>query len=171
MWQRIFERKCKKMRRLLKILFYLSFIVYLIALINILFVGTRGFGFAQELTLIEYIRTRSNIVPFKTIMSYIDAFHYGTMNRDVPIKNLIGNFILFLPMSIYLPIIFNRLNSFKKCIITILSILFLVEVTQLVFKLGAFDIDDLILNLLGVLLGFSIYKLALHFNIIKHLKV
>ena len=39
----------------------------------------------------------------------------------------------------------------------------LVEVLQLVTKVGSFDVDDLLLNTVGGILGFLIYKLAVHF--------
>lgn len=102
----------------MKIALKVSFGIYLFALAVILFMSSRGLGFAHELTLLEYIKYSSNFVPFKTINTYINALQDGTMNRDIPIKNLLGNFVLFLPMGIFLPILFKRLSIFKKYIIT-----------------------------------------------------
>lgn len=90
------------------------------------------------------------------------------MNRDIPIKNLLGNFVLFLPMGIFLPILFKRLSIFKKYIITIILVLLLIEIIQVITRLGSFDIDDLLLNLLGAILGFSIYKLLVQLKIIRY---
>lgn len=90
------------------------------------------------------------------------------MNRDIPIKNLLGNFVLFLPMEIFLPILFKRLSIFKKYIITIILVLLLIEIIQVITRLGSFDIDDLLLNLLGAILGFSIYKLLVQLKIIRY---
>ncbi len=90
------------------------------------------------------------------------------MNRDIPIKNLLGNFVLFLPMGIFLPILFKRLSIFKKYIITIILVLLLIEIIQAIIRLGSFDIDDLLLNLLGAILGFSIYKLLVQLKIIRY---
>ncbi len=64
--------------------------------------SSRGLGFAHELTLLEYIKYSSNFVPFKTINTYINALQDGTMNRDIAVKNLLGNFVLFLTMGIFL---------------------------------------------------------------------
>lgn len=89
------------------------------------------------------------------------------MNRDIPIKNLLGNFVLFLPMGIFLPILFKRLSIFKKYIITIILVLLSIEIIQVITRLGSFDIDDLLLNLLGAILGFSIYKLLVQLKIIR----
>lgn len=130
--------------------------------------SSRGLGFAHELTLLEYIKYSSNFVPFKTINTYINALQDGTMNRDIPIKNLLGNFVLFLPMGIFLPILFKRLSIFKKYIITIILVLLLIEIIQVIIRLGSFDIDDLLLNLLGAILGFSIYKLLVQLKIIRY---
>lgn len=130
--------------------------------------SSRGLGFAHELTLLEYIKYSSNFVPFKTINTYINALQDGTMNRDIPIKNLLGNFVLFLPMGIFLPILFKRLSIFKKYIITIILVLLSIEIIQVITRLGSFDIDDLLLNLLGAILGFSIYKLLVQLKIIRY---
>lgn len=67
--------------------------------------------------------------------------------------NLAGNVIGFLPFGFFLPILSRRLrNGF---VVTALGfgLSLLVESIQLVFKVGCFDVDDLILNTLGVLLG------------------
>ena len=49
----------------------------------------------------------------------------------------------------------------KKYLTAILVILFGVEIVQLLTKLGSFDIDDLILNMTGALMGFALWKTAL----------
>lgn len=152
----------------MKIALKVSFGIYLFALAVILFMSSRGLGFAHELTLLEYIKYSSNFVPFKTINTYINALQDGTMNRDIPIKNLLGNFVLFLPMGIFLPILFKRLSIFKKYIITIILVLLSIEIIQVITRLGSFDIDDLLLNLLGAILGFSIYKLLVQLKIIRY---
>nr|WP_269745328.1 VanZ family protein [Pontibacillus litoralis] len=77
---------------------------------------------------------------------------------DVPIKNLGGNFIMFLPMGIYLPYFFSRLNKISMFSISMVMVLFVIEVMQLVMRRGSFDIDDFILNMCGALIGFAMWK-------------
>ena len=55
---------------------------------------------------------------------------------------------------------FPWLRRFSRCLLVSLGLLALVEVTQLFTLLGSGDVDDLILNLLGVLLGYALFRLA-----------
>ncbi|RKQ33239.1 VanZ family protein [Oceanobacillus halophilus] len=140
-----------------KILINISFVIYLLALIVLLFLGSRGFLWS-DLSLIEYIKNSSNFVPFKTISTYITAMFDGSMNMDIPIKNLFGNLIMFLPMGIYLPYFLKRINKVSGFTISMIILLFVIEVIQLVTRRGSFDIDDFILNMVGALVGFGIWK-------------
>lgn len=80
------------------------------------------------------------------------------MNIDIPIKNLVGNFILFLPMGIYLPFLTKKMDKTNTFSIFMIILLFIIEVVQLVTRRGSFDIDDFILNMIGALIGFGIWK-------------
>jgi glycopeptide antibiotics resistance protein len=146
------------MNRFIKIVLSISFILYLLALIVLLFLGTRGNVWA-DLTLMEYIKSSSNFVPFKTISTYVKAIFSGSMNMDIPLKNLVGNFIMFLPMGIYLPYFIKRIDKVSIFSIAMILLLFVIETIQLVTRRGSFDIDDFILNMLGALIGFGLWKL------------
>lgn len=145
------------MKKVLKVIFYVSFLFYLIVLVSLLFLGSRGF-FGSDLSLIEYIYNSSNFIPFKTISIYITAMFNGSMNLDIPIKNLFGNFMMFLPMGIFLPYFTKKLNKWSRFIIFMIIVLFVIEVLQVVTRLGSFDIDDFILNMVGALIGFGIWN-------------
>ena len=145
------------MKKLIKIVFSISFIFYLFALVMILFLDRRG-GLWTDLSLFEYIKRSSNFVPFKTIITYLKAISNGSMNMDIPLKNLLGNFILFLPMGIYIPFLVKKINKVSVFFISMIILLLFIEVIQLVTRRGSFDIDDFILNMLGALIGFIIWK-------------
>ncbi|MDQ0157944.1 VanZ family protein [Robertmurraya andreesenii] len=145
------------MRKIIKILLSISFVIYLLALVVLLFLGTRGFFWSDQ-SLIDYIRSSSNFVPFKTISLYITALFDGSMNMDIPIKNLFGNFLMFLPMGIYLPYYIKKINKVSSFVVTMVLLFFVIELVQVVTRRGSFDIDDLILNLLGALIGFAIWR-------------
>lgn len=81
------------MERVLRVVISISFVFYLFGLI-LLFFGTRGYLWS-DLSLMGYIKRPSNFVPFKTISTYIKAVFDERMNMDIPIKNLVGNFIMF----------------------------------------------------------------------------
>lgn len=99
-----------------------------------------------------------NLIPFKTIKSLIVDFRYYEL--EVWIYNLFGNLAAFMPLGFLLPIV---LNSKRKLVMTLaFSLFFLIaaETAQLVFRVGVFDVDDLILNMIGVLSGYMLYKLV-----------
>ncbi|MFD1362823.1 VanZ family protein [Lentibacillus salinarum] len=145
------------MKKIIKTVFAFSFIIYVFALVMLLFMGGRGFTFT-DLSLLEYIKSSSNFVPFKTISTYIQAIFDGSMNADIPIKNLVGNLFMFLPMGIYLPFFIKKIKRVGRFSISMIVVLFFIEVIQIVTRRGSFDIDDFILNMLGALIGFVIWK-------------
>ena len=159
------------MKKVLKIIFGISFIFYLLALVMLLFVGVMFVGVRghiwTDLSLIEYIRTSSNFVPFKTISTYIIAMFDGSLNLGIPIKNLIGNLIMFLPMGIYLPYYIKKINKVGRFTFSMIILLFVIEVTQLVTRRGSFDIDDFILNMVGALIGYGIWKTKIVQRLLK----
>ena len=150
------------MNKVIKVIVGISFIFYLLALIMLLFVGVMFVGIRgyvwTDISLIEYIRSSSNFVPFKTISIYITAMFDGSLNISIAIKNLFGNLIMFLPMGIYLPYYIKKLSKVGKFTLSMIILLFVIEVTQLVTRRGSFDIDDFILNMVGALIGFGIWK-------------
>lgn len=75
--------------------------------------------------------------------------------------NIFGNVIAFMPFGYFVPIIVKN----KKIGIirtTFLSMIFSLEVetVQLIFRLGCFDVDDILLNTLGGMFGFILYYLV-----------
>ncbi|MFC7684986.1 VanZ family protein [Ureibacillus sp. GCM10028918] len=143
--------------KLVNVIFGISFVLYLLAMIILLFLGQRGYIWV-DVTLLDYIKKSSNFVPFKTISTYIQAIIGSSMNMDIPIKNLVGNLFMFLPIGIYLPFFINRINKISTFNIFMIILLFFIEAIQLVTRRGSFDIDDFILNMLGALIGFRIWN-------------
>jgi len=94
---------------------------------------------------------RVNLEPFKTIDIYQT---FG--------KQVLGNFVMLLPLGVYLPLLYTRLRK-AYSIFAVLLICFLVsvgiELLQLATSYRSADIDDVILNTLGGCTGFIIYLL------------
>lgn len=95
---------------------------------------------------------RVNLVPL------VNLFDYDS-KRDL-LLNVIGNVAMFIPSGIVLPIIYKRLDTFIKVIFAGGGISLCIEMMQLPFSVRASDIDDLILNSVGVMLGYGIYALV-----------
>ena len=74
------------------------------------------------------------------------------------IKMLVGNFLMFVPLGIFMPLVFPEMNR-KINVLLALAIPFAVEVLQPVIG-RSFDIDDVILNALGILAGYLLVWLC-----------
>ena len=94
---------------------------------------------------------RVNLVPL------VNLFDYNS-KRDL-LVNVIGNVAMFIPSGIVLPIIYRRLDTFVKVLLAGGGISLCIEIIQLPFSVRATDIDDLILNTVGVIMGYGIYVL------------
>lgn len=95
---------------------------------------------------------RINLVPFVRLMDY-PVFSEALLN-------LIGNTAMFLPLGIVWPLTFKKLDSHTKVIAAGAGFSLLIELLQLPFYDRVSDIDDLILNTLGFLLGYGVYLLG-----------
>ena len=91
-----------------------------------------------------------NIVPFSEILRY----KFGT---KLFYYNVFGNIIIFIPFG-YLIGKYVKPKSIVPVLITTMITSTVVEFVQL--KIGrSFDIDDILLNLIGGILGYLLYKL------------
>jgi len=106
---------------------------------------------------------RMNLVPFKTISPYLRSLGPGNAHAFI---NLAGNVVMFVPLGFFLPCIFHRLRSFWKTVASAFIIIAAIELIQYFSGLGSLDIDDLILNLPGALIGYLIYRLIQKYKII-----
>lgn len=90
-----------------------------------------------------------NMTPF------VYLFDYATLRAAL--LNLIGNIALFIPLGIVWPTVFKKLDTHTKVIAAGIGVSFCIEVLQLPFYERLTDIDDLILNSAGFLIGYGIY--------------
>lgn len=95
---------------------------------------------------------RVNLVPFLNLLDY--------ESRSDLLINLIGNFAMFIPSGIMLPLIYPRFNNFPKVALAGIGLSLIIEVIQLPFAVRASDVDDLILNTLGCMAGYGLYALV-----------
>ena len=92
--------------------------------------------------------TGVNLVPFKEMFRY-------TFGSYKFMKNIVGNILLFLPFGFFVSNYINSKKAITPVIVT-LSVSFAAEAIQ--YYVGrVFDIDDIILNVLGGFLGFLLY--------------
>ena len=91
-----------------------------------------------------------NLIPFSWVF---EEWRMGALNM---ISQVIGNVLMFVPLGFLLPIVFKRFISFIQTFKFVIFFSFSIEFFQ--FFIGrSTDIDDLILNTLGGIIGYSIY--------------
>ncbi|GAV25394.1 VanZ family protein [Carboxydothermus islandicus] len=97
----------------------------------------------------------SNIIPFKTICYYVINWSKSGISRI----NIIANIAAFIPLGFLLLRLLDKGNKFKKIILISLILSLLFEIIQLITGIGNFDIDDVILNVIGSMVGVIVYNL------------
>ncbi|MBH0350192.1 VanZ family protein [Bacillus cereus] len=94
-----------------------------------------------------------NLVPFKSTIRYLTEF--DSYNLDIVLMNTLGNVIIFIPFGFLLPLLFKQINNVKIASKIFIKFILLIESLQLLTFTGVFDIDDIILNVLGALIGYG----------------
>ena len=114
-----------------------------------------------------YFKYSFNIIPLKTILEITIKTIAENISFGYFLTNIIGNIVAFMPLSIFLPLTFKEIDTFKRFLITVLLISFGIELLQLLGLCGSFDIDDVILNVTGACL---LYKILDKTQLMKKLK-
>lgn len=133
------------------------FLVYLLALVYFLL-------FAEEYGRRNFFELdyRYNLVPFQEIRRF--WIYREKVGFLAAFLNLAGNVIGFLPFGFIVPVMHKKMESFWK--VSLLSFMFslCVETIQLITKVGCFDVDDLILNTLGAMIGCGAFLICNKFR-------
>lgn len=98
---------------------------------------------------------RYNLTLFREIKRFY--VYRNILGYKAFLLNVVGNVVAFMPFGYFVPIISKRCKNPFFTVLYSLEMSLLVEIVQLVFKLGCFDVDDLFLNTLGGCLGYLIY--------------
>lgn len=96
--------------------------------------------------------TGNNLIPFKEIFRY-------SLGSRLFIKNVLGNVVMFIPYGFFCSYILKE-NRYLPILVLTLIASVSIETTQLMIG-RVFDIDDIMLNTVGGMIGFYIYILFL----------
>lgn len=150
-------------RRPRRIALFLSFALYVLAIVLLLVVPNNYRGhnvFVGGLTVEQWaahVARNFNLVPLRGIAEQISSILHGQhLARNV--IYLVGNIVGFIPLGFFLPALFARQRRFLPFLITVLASITILELTQALTMNGTFDIDDIILNTAGACLGFIIAR-------------
>jgi len=150
-----------KEQKIFRSIIVVAFVIYIGMLLKFILLKnltvTEFYWTSMENQIIPISKHMINLLPFKTIYAYIS----NDMNLPtiIIVENLIGKIALFLPFGFLVPIIAGRRVKVFKLFIMGLLLCFSIEAMQLLTRTGMLDVDDLMLNMIGIILGFSLFKI------------
>lgn len=122
----------------------------------------------------EFKRAPSiNLIPFKDAFSDFNYMYskghwkYFDLFKDMLLRNLGGNFLLFLPLGVGLPLFWQKFRAFKRTLLLSFLSSLSIETIQAILSYAsliiprAVDIDDIIMNVLGGIFGYFIYSVIM----------
>ncbi len=101
---------------------------------------------------ITFSTANANLIPFKTILGYLS----GEPTWWIAMRNLLGNIIILVPFGFLTAILYQKIKLISVLLIGVFVGIIL-ELLQVIFKSGILDIDDVILNSLGVIIGYLLF--------------
>ena len=138
-------------KKMNKTAMWVCFIAYLLLLGYVVFFSV---GFGRE----GHEDYRYNLILFQEIGRFYN-FGMRTGSWDLFWLNVIGNVCVFVPFGAFLPALFQKCQKVISVLFFSLNLSLMVELVQLVTKVGSFDVDDLLLNTFGGMLGYIVYKI------------
>ena len=144
-------RKRTQYRILGKILFvlYIIFVFYFLLISEI-------YGRTGEMQEYHY-----NLVLFREIKRFWN--YRRRLGIFATATNLLGNVLIFLPFGFFMAMA-SKYRSFLSTLFYSFAVSLTVEISQLFMKVGCFDVDDLLLNTIGGMLGFITFAVC---NVIR----
>jgi len=132
-----------------------SFFVYVFMVLTltgyfILFREVSTHGWWNNMAWRVQHRDHVNLTPFEVFRIY-----------RISDKQIVGNFIMLLPLGIYLPFLYRRINNFLFVFLTCLFTSISIEVLQLATRFRSADVDDVILNTSGAVVGYLLFRMML----------
>lgn len=145
----MFKKQTVKTNKIIAAI-YCAFLIYLL-----FFSGLRHTGF-------DY-RAYVNFVPvYNKLQIFNDSYLFEAGGPANFYLNIIGNIVIFIPFIWFLNVFGIKSPSNIRCIFTVFFTTLFVETIQYILNIGVFDIDDIILNFTGGVIG--LYRFNLNFN-------
>ncbi len=107
--------------------------------------------------------TMLNYIPFSMFVDYFKCWiEYGTSDISSIVANILGNLVVFIPVGFLSASLFRNI-TWKHCVFIGLALSLITEFGQY-FIMRNTSIDDVILNTVGSILGYWLYRIVLHFH-------
>lgn len=145
----LFSKQKKKSNRKRERLL-IAFSTYCLWLLSFLFVGNERLEMGGVILGIDTALAdwKLNLIPFATIKAF---WRYGSFTGMF--LNIFGNILIAVPLGFFTPVLFRRMRGRRSTLLLYAGVFLLVETLQY-FTGRSADIDDWLLNMLGVFLGF-----------------
>ena len=131
---------------------WVLFLAYLAMLVYFVFFAE---SFGRDSAQHEYAY---NLELFKEIKRFYQYRHQ--LGIEAFLLNVVGNMAAFMPCGFFLPIVSRRGRKWYKNTMICFGLSLCIETVQLVFKVGSFDVDDLLLNTVGGVIGYISYRIV-----------
>ena len=128
----------------------LLFIIYMCVLVYVVF-------FAEAMGRTPQDGYEYNLTPFKEIKRFMKYIWDNDALGRAARLNIFGNIIAFIPFGIYLPYTSESKLGFISTFLYTFSLSLTIELVQLITKVGSCDVDDIILNALGGVIGYILW--------------
>lgn len=156
----------KTQKTLVQLLWISALVIYLYLLTKLILFKGNPVDFKLVLTQLkllmqepDLIHTRIvNLTPFQEITR---DWHSVSLGRPGSAIHLFGNVLAFTPLGIFIPVLMgNKWLAGANVLVLSLLLSLAYEVTQLLTGMGVFDVDDLILNTAGGIIGYVLFTMA-----------
>lgn len=140
--------KAKTVKKWGKPIVAVIFVLYLMVLAYFLFFSER---YGREVTG-DY---HYNLIPLQEIKRFIK--YRDTIGWEGFVVNIFGNILAFAPFGFFLPIVSKQNRAFLNVTLYSFEFSMFIELIQLSFRVGTFDVDDLLMNTIGGMLGYLLF--------------
>ena len=103
---------------------------------------------------------RYNLVLFREIKRFLT--YRDVLGTAAVLINIWGNVAMGIPLGFAVPLLFPSVRRADRTIILCFLASLLAETCQLILRVGCFDVDDLLLNTIGGVIGYLLFVWFLH---------
>lgn len=150
----LFSIKILNSNQIKKALILVACIGYTVSLISYILYS----GISYNLNNIKFDGFDFNLIPFKTIFTSFKLVITQVQPPSLLFDYVIIDLFLFVPYSLFIPYLFDKKFNLRKFLFIFFLITILKEFLQLITGYGIFNIDDIILNFLGIIIMFYFLK-------------
>lgn len=144
-----------------------GWILFLTTILSILVCRTKVFRYVIGLLLLEYVSILYYLTIYYRKVNLIHNYNFEPFwsykayasGMESLLAEIILNILVFIPVGLLLGIALNT-ATWKKAFITGVCISIMIEISQFIFKRGFSELDDVIHNVVGCLVGYGLYSLV-----------